>query len=134
MLMDQELKNILLRIDGRLEGLEGGQKALEKGQHDLESGQKETNKQLAVLKAGQTKTNKRLGSLESGQQRLEKGQDELKDMLKHSTTLLTENFTGIRQDIRVNKTETDSDINLLFKKTEDNERDIQRIKRRINLS
>jgi archaellum component FlaC len=64
---------------------------------------------------------------------LEKGQEEIKDMLKHNTTLLTENFTTIRQDLRKHKSETDADINLLFKKTENNERDIEKIKKRLNI-
>ncbi len=64
---------------------------------------------------------------------LEEGQDELKDLFKHSTTLLTENFTSIRQDLRRNKSETDSDINLLFNRTEKHERDIAKIKQKFDI-
>jgi uncharacterized phage infection (PIP) family protein YhgE len=143
--MDQELKGILLRLDNRLENLEGGQKesngrlaTLESGQKEsnkrlatLESGQKESNKRLTALESGQKESNKQLVSLESGQTRLEQGQEELKDMLKHHTTILLENVIDIRKDIRINKADTDSDMNLLFKKTENNEREIKKIKRRL---
>jgi len=52
-------------------------------------------------------------------------------MLKYHTILLTNNFTSIRQDLRRNNSEVDSDINLLFKRTEKHERDIEKLKKNL---
>ncbi|MBE4907667.1 hypothetical protein IMZ08_06325 [Bacillus luteolus] len=80
-----------------------------------------------------TGMDQRFDSVEARLGYLEKGQDELKDLFKHTTTLLTENFTSIRQDLRRNKSETDSDINLLFNRTEKHERDIAKIKQKLDI-
>ncbi len=47
---------------------------------------------------------------------LEHGQIEIKDAIRHSATLMTENFTAIRQEIREKIVDTQADVNLLFKK------------------
>ncbi|MGG4511587.1 hypothetical protein ABEP00_17520, partial [Heyndrickxia sporothermodurans] len=93
----------------------------------------EVDKRFDAVDQKFVEVDKRLDAVDSRLENLETGQIELKDMLKHSTTLLIENFTSIRQDIRQRDTEMNADINLLFRKTEKNERDIEKIKSKLKI-
>lgn len=64
--------------------------------------------------------NERFNRIESGQveaierfNRLESGQEEIKELIKHNTTLLTENLTNFRIDIRKKHTDVQTGQRLL---------------------
>ncbi|PAV30798.1 hypothetical protein CIL05_03500 [Virgibacillus profundi] len=49
---------------------------------------------------------------------MDDGLEELKGIIRHNTTLMTENFTDIQKDMRITNQDTRSDIDLLFKEVE----------------
>lgn len=63
---------------------------------------------------------------------LEHGQIEIKDAIRHSATLMTENFTAIRQEIREKIVDTQADVNLLFKEVESLKRQTFKLEQRIS--
>ena len=63
---------------------------------------------------------------------LEQGQIEIKDTIRHSATLMTENFTAIRQEIREKIVDTQADVNLLFKEVEGLKRQTFKLEQRIS--
>jgi uncharacterized phage infection (PIP) family protein YhgE len=140
--MSEEMKLIINKLDkleqGQIGLVNGQQKTeislgkLEQGQIRLEQGQQKTEERLGRLEQGQTrleqgqqKAEVRLGRLEQGQTRLEQGQQEMKDLMKHHMTLLTENITSIRMDLGRRVSDTESDVDLLFK-------EVESVKRRTN--
>jgi hypothetical protein len=109
--MEQILKQIL----GKMNNLEEGQKSLqerfEAGQEDLlmkydnlEVGQKSLLMMQKILVENQKSLENRLERVEKKIDHLELGQQEIKETLKHNMTLITENLTGIRQDMRKMRT------------------------------
>lgn len=58
----------------------------------LEEGQKELNTSTKKLEEGQKELITGQHLLSSRMENVEKGQDEIKDIIKHSTALITENF------------------------------------------
>lgn len=79
------------------------------------------------------KVNERFDGIDWHLTKLEDGQEELKDMLRHHTTLLTENLPSIRQEMRVQAQETKSDVNLLFREVETLKRKTDKIEERLGL-
>jgi predicted nucleic acid-binding Zn-ribbon protein len=61
---------------------------------------------------------------------LERGQQEIKDLMKHHTTLLTENMTSMRRDLGRRVTDTEADVNLLFKEVEEVKRSINKLEKK----
>ncbi|PTY81592.1 hypothetical protein B5V88_03325 [Heyndrickxia sporothermodurans] len=138
--MDQELKDILERLETSVGKLENGQAQtntkldrIDKRFDAVDQKFIEVDKRFDAVDQKFIEVDKRFDAVDSRLENLETGQIELKDMLKHSTTLLIENFTSIRQDIRQRDTEMNADINLLFRKTEKNERDIEKIKSKLKI-
>jgi hypothetical protein len=78
-----EILSVLQKTNGRLENIENGQMALTKGQKELSSKMESVEKGQIELSC-----------------RMEEGHNEIKEMIKHNTTLMTENFTYIRKDMR----------------------------------
>ena len=143
-MMDQEIKGILQRLEQGFGRLEEGQseankridlmdKRIDEGFKNVDERFNAVDERFDAVDKSFDAVDNRFDAVEGRLGNLEKGQDELKEMIKHSTTLLTENFTNIRQDLRRSKSETDSDINLLFGKTERHERDIAKIKQKLKL-
>ncbi|PTY76157.1 hypothetical protein B5V89_18925 [Heyndrickxia sporothermodurans] len=138
--MDQELKDILERLETSVGKLENGQAQtntkldrIDKRFDAVDQKFVEVDKRFDAIDQKFVEVDKRLDTVDSRLENLETGQIELKDMLKQSTTLLIENFTSIRQDLRQRDTEMNADINLLFRKTEKNERDIEKIKSKLKI-
>ncbi|MEH7544946.1 hypothetical protein [Neobacillus vireti] len=77
---------------------------LEKGQEEFISGHKQLTIQM---------------------ENVEKGQQEIKDIVKHTATLMTENFTTIKRDMRTLAFDVNSDVELLFK-------EMAKVKRKVN--
>lgn len=75
---------------------------------------------------------KRLENMDNRFDRLDQGQEELKELIKHTTTLMTENFTNIRKEIRVKGQDTQADIDLLFKEVEDVKRRTNKLEQKLN--
>jgi len=65
------------------------------GQKDLMTGQKQLSTRLENVEKGQMELIGRTENLEKGQDLLSAGQNEIKELIKHTTTLMTENFTYI---------------------------------------
>lgn len=151
--MDQELKNILQRLEKSVGNLEEGQvqtnrkldsmdKRFDAVDQKFEEVDKRfdavdqkfevVDKRFDAVDQKFVSVDKRFDSVDSRLGNLEAGQEELKDMLKHHTTLLTNNFTSSRQDLRRTNSEIEADINLLFRKTEQHERDIEKLKKNLN--
>lgn len=63
---------------------------------------------------------------------LEKGQAEIKDVIRHSATLMTENLTDIRKDMRLKHQGTEADIDLLFREVEGLKRQTNKIEQRLS--
>lgn len=55
------------------------------------------------------------------------GQNEIKELIKHTTTLMTENFTYIRKDLKTLAFNVNSDVELLFKEMADVKRKINKL-------
>ncbi|MBY0148126.1 hypothetical protein H0184_19925, partial [Neobacillus niacini] len=101
-------------LNNHTKRLEEGQKVLNNHTERLEEGQKELNNHTKRLEEGQKVLNNHTERLEEGQkvlitgqhllttrmENVERSQDELKDLIKHTTTLMTENFTYIRKDMK----------------------------------
>ena len=63
--------------------------------------------------------------------RLEKGQEEIIEVFKHNATLMIENFTDIRKDLRTKHIDVQADVDLLFKEVEGLKRQTHKIEQRI---
>ena len=63
---------------------------------------------------------------------LEQGQTEIKDTIRHSATLMTENFTAIRKEMREEIVDTQTDVDLLFKEVEGLKRQTFKLEQRIS--
>ncbi|MDQ6597790.1 hypothetical protein E2K98_25225 [Bacillus salipaludis] len=48
-------------------------------------------------------------------ERLETGQSDIKDLIKHTTTLMTVSYMYIRRDLKTMAFNVNSDVDLLFK-------------------
>ncbi|WP_368652229.1 hypothetical protein AB4Y30_10730 [Ornithinibacillus sp. 4-3] len=79
---------------------------------------------MSELKGFKKEVNDRFDGLEEGQERLE-------NALKHNMTLMTENFTNIRKDIRIKIQDTQSDVDLLFKEVEGLKRKTNKIEQKL---
>ena len=130
-------------ISHRMKNLESSQQELSNGQLELTKGQKELTSRMGKLETGQSELTKgqreltsRMENLETGQEeitsRMEKGYEELKagqadiiNIIKHTTSLMTENFTYIRKDMRTFQSDVNADIELLFK-------EVSSVKRKVN--
>ena len=66
----------------------------------LDNCQKELISRTDNLEKGQVELISRTDNLEKGQEQLISGQQEIKDLIDQSTTLMTENFTALRKDIK----------------------------------
>ncbi|NHC42659.1 hypothetical protein G6549_22305 [Bacillus sp. MM2020_1] len=145
--MEETLKIILTELQNISKGqkeLKGHSERLEKGQEDLLSGQKELVNRTQRLEIGQKELIGRTEHLENGQkeligrtEHLEKGQDvlstgqnEIKELIKHTTTLMTENFTYIRQDMKTLAFDVNSDVELLFKEMADVKRKVNKLEQK----
>ena len=64
--------------------------------------------------------------------RVEKGQEEIKEAFRHNATLMTENFTDIRRDLRTKNQDNQADIDLLFKEVEGIKRKANKIEQRLS--
>ncbi|MDQ1002611.1 putative nuclease with TOPRIM domain [Neobacillus niacini] len=84
---------------GCSERLESGQKHLIDRTVNIEKGQIQLIGRTKNLEKGQMELLSRTENLEKGQDLLSAGQNEIKELIKHTTTLMTENFTYIRKDI-----------------------------------
>jgi hypothetical protein len=62
---------------------------------------------------------------------LKSGQEDIKDILRHNTALLTENFTDIGIDLIKKNSDMKSDIDLLFREVEDVKRETNKIKQKL---
>jgi hypothetical protein len=78
-------------------------------QAELTKGQKELISLMENVEKSQTELTKLI----------ELGQNEIKEMIKHTTTVMTENFTYIRKDLRAFERDVNADIELLFKEGAD---------------
>lgn len=112
-------------MTSRMESLETGQEALIKGQKEvttrmenLEAGQEALIKGHAELTNGQRELTYRMENLETGQA-------EIIDIIKHSTTLITENVTYVRKDLRTFQSDVNADIELFFN-------EVASVKRKVN--
>lgn len=63
--------------------------------------------------------------MEKGQELLISGQHEIKDIIKHTATVMIENFTTIRRDVKTLAFDVNSDVELLFK-------EMAEVKRKVN--
>lgn len=107
--MEGKINKILTELqktNDRFGNMEKGQEEITSGQVELTMGQKE---------------------LASRMDNLEKGQNEIKEMIKHSTTLMTENFTYIRKDMRTFERDVNADIELLFKEGAEVKRKVNKL-------
>ncbi|MEH7113960.1 hypothetical protein V7124_16420 [Neobacillus niacini] len=116
-------------LSNRMENVEKGQIELTKGQKELSSRMENVEKGQIELTKGQKELSSRMENVEKGQSeissRMEEGYKEIKETIKHTTTLMTENFTHIRKDIRSIERDFNTDIELVFKEGVD-------LKRRVN--
>jgi hypothetical protein len=61
---------------------------------------------------------------------LSAGQNEIKELIKHTTTLMTENFTFIRKDMKALAFDVNSDVELLFKEMADVKRKVNKLEQK----
>jgi chromosome segregation ATPase len=62
---------------------------------------------------------------------VKEGQIEIKDALKHHTTLMIETLTNMRKDIRTATNDMQADVNLLFREVEAVKRQANKIEQRL---
>ncbi|MDR6123452.1 chromosome segregation ATPase [Bacillus sp. SLBN-46] len=117
----RNLEKSQMEVLYRMAHLETGQEELKKGQMELTRRQAEFTIVQNDLKSGQKELSNQVGKLETGQGEMRKdikelraGQSEIINIIKHSTTLLTENLTHFRKDMRTFKSDVNADIELLF--------------------
>jgi hydrogenase maturation factor len=127
------MENGQLKLIGRTENLEKGQteiisqtEILEKGvglligrTENLKKGQEKLIGRTENVEIGVTELIGRTENLEKGQDILSSGQNEIKELIKHTATLMTENFTYIRKDMKAFALDVHSDVELLFKEMAD---------------
>ena len=109
-------------ISHRMKNLESSQQELSNGQLELTKGQKEITSRMKNLETGQEEITSRM---EKGYEELKAGQADIINIIKHTTTLMTENFTYIRKDMRTFQSDVNADIELLFK-------EVSSVKRKVN--
>lgn len=122
----QRIEEKVSSIETRVTALEEGQKRIEQRVTSLEEGQKRLEQRVTALEEGQQRIEQRVASLEAGQA-------EIINTLKHHMTLMTENFTAMRQDLNKKQRIIDVDIDLLFRETGQNRMEIKRIKEHLNI-
>ncbi|WML55989.1 hypothetical protein [Neobacillus sp. PS2-9] len=128
------------------EELKVDQKELRKGNQELKNGQMELTRRQAEftivqndLKSGQKELSNQVGKLETGQgemrndiKELRAGQSEIITIIKHSTTLLTENSTHFRKDMSTFKSDVNADIELLFNEVASVKRKVSKLEQSKN--
>jgi septation ring formation regulator EzrA len=80
--------------------------------------------ELKELKQGQEELRKDV-------KELKQGQEEIKGTLRHNMTLISDNFTIIRKDIRTVTNDIKADVDLLFKEVEGAKRQANKIEQRL---
>nr|WP_263326456.1 hypothetical protein [Neobacillus sp. Marseille-Q6967] len=126
--MEEKLNNILSelqRTNNQLGSLASGQKELIKSQKNFSILVENVERSKAELVNGQKELITRSENLEKGQEGIMSGFNEIKDLIKHNTTLMTENVTYIRKDMKTLAFDVNSDIELLFK-------EMAQVKRKVN--
>ncbi|MFP5111636.1 hypothetical protein ACSU64_04540 [Bacillaceae bacterium C204] len=94
--MEEPLNKIL----SELQYLDTGQKELKRCTCNLEKGHKELISCIDNVEKGQKELLNRTENLNKGQELLISGQQEIKDLIEQTASLMTENFTTIRKDIK----------------------------------
>ncbi|MFS0777634.1 hypothetical protein ABC255_16740 [Neobacillus sp. 3P2-tot-E-2] len=107
-----------------------GQKDLLARTENLEKGQLELISRTGNLEKGQKELISRTENLEKGQDLLTAGQNEIKELIKQTATLMTENFTYIREDMKSLALDVNSDIELLFKEMADVKRKVNKLEQK----
>lgn len=104
----------------------------------METWQETADARFDGIAAWQEKADTRFEHLEDGQReasqrfdRIDDNMADVKKILRHHTTLMIENFTDIRKDMRITNQETQADINLLFTEVEDIKRKTNKIEQKI---
>jgi hypothetical protein len=71
-----------------------------------------------------------MDNVEKGQEELKSGQIEIKELVKHTTTLMTENFTDIREEMKALAFDVNADVDLLFKEAGEVKRKVNRLEQK----
>jgi chromosome segregation ATPase len=100
---------------------------LDNVEHDL----KQVNQRLDNVEHRLINVEHRLNHVESELKEVKEGQIEIKDALKHHTTLMIETLTNMRKDIKTTTSDIQADVNLLFREVEAVKRQTNKIEQRI---
>lgn len=124
--MEEKLNIIITELGN----LNKGQKELLSRADNMENGQLKIIGRTENLEKSQQELIRLTGNLEKGQNILAAGQNEIKELIKHTTTLMTENFTYIRKDMKALALDVNSDIELLFKEMADVKRKVNKLEQK----
>lgn len=97
----------------------------------LENGLQQVNGRLDHVESNLQQVNERLDHMENELQEVKQGQAEIKELLKHHTTLTFETLTNMRKEIRTITNDTQADINLLFREVEAVKRQVNKVEQRL---
>ncbi|WP_309863257.1 hypothetical protein [Bacillus sp. SLBN-46] len=105
---------------------------------NLEARQKELTIEMVEVKGAEVMENSNKNSefksihkeLTGRMDNLLSGQTEIKNMLKHTTEVMTENFTYLKRDIKSLAYDINSDFDLLFKEIADVKRKVNKLEQR----
>jgi len=120
-------------VDKRFDDVDGRLNSMDKRFDDVDGRLNSMDKRFDDVDGRLISMDKRFDKVDGRLDKLEEGQVEIKNLIKHHTTLFSENFTDIRKEMRIQNQETKSDINLLFKEVETLKRKTNKIEQRLGL-
>ncbi|MEL3960882.1 hypothetical protein MKZ01_06360 [Lysinibacillus endophyticus] len=129
--MEELLKQLLTEIQGFKAEISNRFDQVDNQFNQVEERFDEVDNRFSQVDNRFDEVDNRLNQMDMRLGNLENGQEELKHLIKHNTTLMTENLTNIRRDFRERIQDTEADVNLLFKEVEENKRKINQIDERI---
>lgn len=126
-----ELRAFRTEVNGRLTALENGLQQVNGRLEHVDTNLQQTNERLGHVEADLRQVNKQLEQMENELHEVKQGQAEIKELLKHHTTLMIETATNIRKEIRTTTTDTQADVNLLFREVEAVKRKVNKVEQRL---
>ncbi|MCZ0753996.1 hypothetical protein [Anoxybacillus sp. J5B_2022] len=121
----------LQQVNGRLDHVESNLQQVNERLDHVESNLQQVNGRLDHVETNLQQVNERLDHVETELKEVKQGQAEMKELLKHHTTLTIETLTNMRKEIRTITNDMQADVNLLFREVETVKRQVNKVEQRL---
>ncbi|ANB62055.1 hypothetical protein [Anoxybacteroides amylolyticum] len=125
-----ELRAFRTEVNERLTQLENGLQQVNGRLDHVETNLQQVNGRLDHVETNLQQVNERLDHVETELKEVKQGQAEMKELLKHHTTLTIETFTNMKKEIRTITNDMQADVNLLFREVEAVKRQVNKVEQR----